>query len=451
MVYLQSLSSADDKCVIDFHSVGDLIIVNDNRLQTIRSFVKSDLIKRNQSSCLYNYSIRELTEIVFGGNSISVPDTFIFKIFPSTLWCKNHKFLENTLRILKRAYNEKNIAEFNYQIDKLVLWENKSLCKFTLFRIYLENIYIIIPFMGILKLLFIICSLLYIYFLVKNKFLMNMHLVTLILFTLFSILLLIKTVILIRPPVASLYETFVLTAWIFSGAGVLISKKIKEDIISLISICVSTLFLLLSGLFGGEMKSMTTVSAVLNSNLWLSIHIITIICGYAGFVMASIFSRIYLIKCAIKSTGMHILTVKKINNCIGVALLFTLLGTALGGLWADLSWGRFWGWDPKECGALLIIVWGALLLHGHKGNIIKEKLLVCGTTFSSAIVLYTWIGVNLMGKGMHSYGFTNSGIYLLLGYLSFEVIFISIIFILKRRSHNQCISRPAEKLNRVLI
>src|SRR5207248_10197099 len=88
------------------------------------------------------------------------------------------------------------------------------------------------------------------------------------------------------------------------------------------------------------------------------------------------------------------------------ALLFSFLGTVLGGLWADDSWGRFWGWDPKENGALIIVLWNALVLHAKWDGMIKDRGLAVLAIVGNIATSWSWFGVNELGVGLHSYGFT---------------------------------------------
>jgi len=88
------------------------------------------------------------------------------------------------------------------------------------------------------------------------------------------------------------------------------------------------------------------------------------------------------------------------------AIFFSFIGTVLGGLWADDSWGRFWGWDPKENGALMIVIWNAIVLHARWGKMIGERGLAVLTVLGNIVVAWSYFGVNQMGVGLHAYGFT---------------------------------------------
>jgi len=90
------------------------------------------------------------------------------------------------------------------------------------------------------------------------------------------------------------------------------------------------------------------------------------------------------------------------------ATLFSFTGTVLGGIWADQSWGRFWGWDPKENGALIIVLWNALILHARWGGMVKERGLMNLAVFGNVVTSFSWFGVNMLGIGLHSYGFMDA-------------------------------------------
>jgi hypothetical protein len=90
-----------------------------------------------------------------------------------------------------------------------------------------------------------------------------------------------------------------------------------------------------------------------------------------------------------------------------------VVGTILGGVWANDSWGRFWGWDPKENGALMICLWEIAMLHARMGGYLKDFGFCLASIFGGIVVAFSWWGVNLLGIGLHSYGFT-SGISLAL-------------------------------------
>jgi len=108
------------------------------------------------------------------------------------------------------------------------------------------------------------------------------------------------------------------------------------------------------------------------------------------------------------------------------ATLFSLIGTVLGGIWADQSWGRFWGWDPKENGALIIVIWNAIILHARWGGMVKARGMMAMAVFGNIVTSWSWFGTNMLGVGLHSYGFMEAAFYWLIGFVISQLLIIAI-------------------------
>ena len=117
---------------------------------------------------------------------------------------------------------------------------------------------------------------------------------------------------------------------------------------------------------------------------------------------------------------------RMVYGIICFATLFSFVGTVLGGIWADQSWGRFWGWDPKENGALLIVLWCALILHARWGGFIRQRGLMAMAIFGNAITAFSWFGVNMLNVGLHSYGFMEKALPWLSAFISAQIILLII-------------------------
>jgi hypothetical protein len=102
------------------------------------------------------------------------------------------------------------------------------------------------------------------------------------------------------------------------------------------------------------------------------------------------------------------------------------VGTVLGGIWADQSWGRFWGWDPKENGALIIVLWNALILHLRWGGMVRERGLATCAIIGNIVTSWSWFGVNMLGIGLHSYGFMDAAFYWLLAFVASQLVLIAL-------------------------
>jgi ABC-type transport system involved in cytochrome c biogenesis permease subunit len=140
------------------------------------------------------------------------------------------------------------------------------------------------------------------------------------------------------------------------------------------------------------------------------LHVTCITLGYAATYMAGLFGAVYVLAgwaTPLLDRGMRKELGRIIYGITCFAILFSFFGTVLGGLWADDSWGRFWGWDPKENGALIIVLWNALILHARWDKLIADRGLAVLAIGGNIVTSWSWFGVNQLGIGLHSYGFTS--------------------------------------------
>jgi ABC-type transport system involved in cytochrome c biogenesis permease subunit len=254
-------------------------------------------------------------------------------------------------------------------------------------------------------------------------------------FLLHTSALLLRILILDRAPVSNLFETFIFVSWIIVLLGLLLNFFDKNSKLGIFLASFSGLILLLiSGKFAVEADTMQVLIAVLNSNFWLSTHVIAVTVGYAGVFSAGIVAHVYLIKQIINKNAHNKKLTGIFLGLLNFGLCFSFLGTLLGGIWADQSWGRFWGWDPKENGALLIVLWSTLVFHARLSGMVKDTGLALLTAFASVVVITSWFGVNLLGVGLHSYGFTSGIATGLFSYYFLELIFFAGFFLLDRKN-----------------
>lgn len=231
-----------------------------------------------------------------------------------------------------------------------------------------------------------------------------------------------------RPPVTNLFETFVFSAWITVLLGLALEIYKKKNIGILTGSISGLILLLISGRYALEGDTMGMLVAVLDSNFWLATHVITITIGYGGIVISGVLGHIYIFQLIFKKGKKKELlkdTYQSVYSTQAFGLIFTFIGTVLGGIWADQSWGRFWGWDPKENGALLIVLWSAILFHGKMGKIIKELGFSLGAIGGIITVVLAWFGVNLLGVGLHNYGFSSNVASALTIFVALELLLIS--------------------------
>ncbi len=223
----------------------------------------------------------------------------------------------------------------------------------------------------------------------------------------------IRCIIMGRPPITTLYETILFitaTAVLF---GLLAEWVTRKGLALAVACIAGTAGMYLSNRFMSfeARDTMEQLQAVLITNFWLSTHVPCINLGYAAGMVACIFSLIYFIQrlFGIAKAGDAIARdVTRIAYGFVMAGLFlSLVGTVLGGIWANYAWGRFWGWDPKENGALMIVLMNLVILHARLGGYVKEAGFHCCCVVLGMITVFSWFGTNQLGVGLHSYGFTD--------------------------------------------
>lgn len=241
-----------------------------------------------------------------------------------------------------------------------------------------------------------------------------------------------RMVIMGRPPLSTLYETFLFAGWTAVLLGIAMDFFQKRSPGALVSSIGGFIMIHMAGKFGGDGDTMGMLVAVLNNNFWLATHITTIMLGYAGVCSAGVIGHVYLLQRMIAPQNRDKLTTleRSIYGALAFGFIFTVIGTLFGGLWAQQSWGRFWGWDPKENGALLIILWCSIVFHARAGGWMRQAGTAAGAIVGFVVVMMTWLGVNLLGVGLHSYGFTTAGAIYLFSIMGGETLFLLIAWVL---------------------
>lgn len=235
-----------------------------------------------------------------------------------------------------------------------------------------------------------------------------------------------------RPPVTNLYSSAIFIGWAAVVLGLLLERFYRLGIGNIAAACAGFGSLIIAHNLSLSGDTMEMMRAVLDSNFWLATHVVTVTLGYSAMFIAGLLATLYVF---LRWTGrLHQnLPGTPGNASIGQALsrmvygvlcfatLFSFVGTVLGGIWADQSWGRFWGWDPKENGALLIVIWCAVYLHARWSKLWSEHALMNATIFGNIVTAWSWFGVNMLGVGLHSYGFMDKASMALFAYVAFNL------------------------------
>ena len=232
-----------------------------------------------------------------------------------------------------------------------------------------------------------------------------------------------------RPPVTNLYSSALFVGWIAVALCIVLERIYKNAIGSAAGGMIGFGTLIIAHHLSLSGDTMEMMRAVLDSNFWLATHVVVITMGYGSTFLAGFLAIIYiargtLTKSLTKETA-DALT-RMVYGIVCFATLFSLVGTVLGGIWADQSWGRFWGWDPKENGALIIVLWNAIILHCRWGGLVKQRGLMMLAVFGNIVTSWSWFGVNMLGVGLHSYGFMQAAFYWLIAFVASQVLVIGL-------------------------
>jgi len=251
-----------------------------------------------------------------------------------------------------------------------------------------------------------------------------------------------------RPPVTNMYESIIWVSFAVSFFGMIFFTRYRTPVYLLAALPVTLVALLLVHQMPIAMpSSIDPLVPVLRDNFWLTIHVLTITLSYAAFALAMGFGHILLWRYARDpararaDSPMHFWLYRVLQ--LGVLLLAA--GTILGGVWANYSWGRFWGWDPKETWALIALLCYLTALHGRLAGWWTEFGLVVASVICFLAVLMAWYGVNfVLGKGLHSYGFGIGGETYVATFVLLDLLFVG--FAIWRYRSSKCAGSdtPAE-------
>ncbi|MBL4808534.1 MAG: cytochrome c biogenesis protein CcsA [Phycisphaerales bacterium] len=232
-----------------------------------------------------------------------------------------------------------------------------------------------------------------------------------------------------RPPITNLYSSAVFTGWGCVIIGLIIDRQMKLGLGGIMASVIGFGTLVVAHNLGSSGDTMEMMQAVLDSNFWLTTHVVVVTIGYSGTFFAGFLGIAYVLlgvftKMLDRELGKSM--VKMTYGVICFATVTSFAGTVLGGIWADQSWGRFWGWDAKENGAALIVLWNLLILHARWGGMIRDRGLVVLAIFGNIVTAWSWFGTNMLGVGLHAYGFTSSTVFWLTLFVLSQIVLMGV-------------------------
>ncbi len=251
-----------------------------------------------------------------------------------------------------------------------------------------------------------------------------------------------------RPPVTNLYSSAIFVGWMAVLLGIVLERIYRVGIGAATASIIGFITLIIAHNLAVGGDTMEMLRAVLDTNFWLATHVTTVTLGYAANFVAGLLGLLYVFlglgtpllayrtipagsspaPAAASEAGQDIGQAlgKMVYGILCFATLFSFVGTVLGGIWADQSWGRFWGWDPKENGALIIVLWNALVLHARWSGWAGERGLMNLAIFGNIVTSFSWFGVNMLGVGLHSYGFMDAAFVWLIFFMISQAVVISL-------------------------
>ena len=239
-----------------------------------------------------------------------------------------------------------------------------------------------------------------------------------------------------RAPVTNMYESVV---WVAMGTvlfGLIFYAVYRNRLMLLSALPVSFLCLLLVRSLPVAMPSrLDPLVPVLRDNFWLTVHVLVITLSYAAFALALGFAHVILwryIRHPETAPALRQLH-DWLYRMMFVGLILLAAGTILGGVWANYSWGRFWGWDPKETWALIALLMYVVAIHGKMAGWWGDFGIAVAAIVNFAGIIMAWYGVNyILGAGLHSYGFGVGGEGYILIFLGIEAAYLTLALVRHR-------------------
>ena len=335
------------------------------------------------------------------------------------------------------AYNQKNILKFNTTVDEILTLTKSSYVNeskknsIELFFNKLQPFYIVTIFYTFAFLLAAFS-----WFNWKPRRLRNIAKYLIITaFLIHTLGLIMRILILNYAPVINLYSSAIFVGWGSVLLAIFLEYIYRNGLGSFcagVIGCVTGIVAHNLSLSGDTMQMM---QAVLDNNFWLSTHVICVTIGYSGTFFAGTIAIFYTLLGFAKKLTPQLSRelLGAIYGTVCFATLTSFVGTVLGGIWADQSWGRFWGWDPKENGALLVVFWNILILHCRWGRVVGPQGIVQLAIFGNIITSLAWFGVNMLSIGLHSYGFNERGLVWLIIFIASQLIIISSVWLIPKK------------------
>ncbi|HAR44232.1 MAG TPA: hypothetical protein DCS07_16630 [Bdellovibrionales bacterium] len=244
-------------------------------------------------------------------------------------------------------------------------------------------------------------------------------------------------------PVTNMYGTMIWVAFgvVLFGSFLFLSYR-NAFIYGVILLGASLTLFLTESLPLVLSPDLDPIVAVLRSNFWLTIHVLTITISYAAFTIGMLLGNFALVRAIVRGlktrkrgaveasakddkfyTEYAMITYRATQ----IGVFFLTAGIILGGIWADYSWGRFWGWDPKETWSLIADLGYLAILHARYLGWLGPFGLLASSPVAYLLVVMAWYGVNfILASGLHSYGFSSGGAFAVTAFVAVQLVLLAV-------------------------
>ncbi|MBI5852259.1 MAG: cytochrome c biogenesis protein CcsA [Planctomycetes bacterium] len=215
-----------------------------------------------------------------------------------------------------------------------------------------------------------------------------------------------------RAPVSDMYESLVFMSWGIVALGLGMGIRHGGRVFASCAAAAGSIVLMIAEMLPLD-SAINPLLPVLAHTAWLSVHVMTVMLSYSAFALAMALGHVALGIQLLRpgSSGSLAYVSGLIHRTIQIGLLFLTAGIVFGAMWANESWGRYWGWDPKETWSLVTFFVYLLVVHARFAGWLGHFGMAMAAIVGFLSVVMTYYGVNfLLAAGLHSYGFSDGGV-----------------------------------------
>ncbi|MBU1064833.1 cytochrome c biogenesis protein CcsA [bacterium] len=205
-----------------------------------------------------------------------------------------------------------------------------------------------------------------------------------------------RSIIAQHPPFTNMYETFILLPFLVAIRMVFWKEQLGKQFRKILTVSVMAI-IFIALMLPESLKTPKPLMPALNS-IWMYIHVPSYFLGYMAMLVAAVYAVLLLVQK--ENNGASNAIIKRMDNEVKIAFFFLTIGMVTGGIWAYVSWGNYWAWDPKETWALINII--VLSFYFHLNTTTKQKKAVI-VLFTFLKIAFTYWGVSFILSGLHSY------------------------------------------------